>query len=122
MKLEVTQKLSRNSIAEMIELSKTYPPEQFHGVKKRKYPRWPIQGSTDFWPAGGDWRHPIAGYCHNLSQGGLGITCDEYLEPNMLVGLALHLEHASFHGLAIVRYCQKVRDKHMVGLEFIFED
>ncbi|UCD28371.1 MAG: PilZ domain-containing protein [Planctomycetota bacterium] len=122
MNLEVTQKLTRDAVFDFIRQQKTPPPEEQVAVEKRKYPRWPIGGIVEFWPADGDWQSPWKGICKNISLGGLGITCDRHIEPQTLVGIIMSSANKSFHGLATVRYCQKVRDKYMVGLEFNYYD
>ncbi|MHC4445402.1 MAG: PilZ domain-containing protein [Planctomycetota bacterium] len=122
MKANVTQKLTHKGLAELVQQLKQDTPSDYAGIEQRKYPRKPVVGHVEFWPANGNWQQPLIGECCDISEGGLGMSTDHYLEPQVLVGIAVYLDMACFHGLAIIRYCQKVRDSFMVGMEFVFED
>ena len=121
MKTAITQKLTRESISALVQQLKDDASDVYVSTEQRKYRRKSVVGLVEFWPAEGDWQQPLFGECCDISEGGLGMRGDYYLEPHVLVGFAVHLDMASFYGLATVRYCQKVRDKFMAGLEFVFE-
>lgn len=121
MKTDITQKLTHESISALVEQFKEDASGVYPVTEQRKYRRKIVAGVVEFWPADGDWQQPLFGECCDISEGGLGMRSEYYLEPNALVGFAVHLDMASFHGLATVRYCQKVRDKFTAGLEFVFE-
>jgi hypothetical protein len=94
--------------------------EHVDGPEKRRHPRWPFHGAVEIWPDGGDGRQVTHGSCLNMSESGIGISCDEALSPNTIMEVAVHLPELTFCGRATVRYCAKVRRQFMVGLEFIF--
>jgi hypothetical protein len=122
MKAEITQKLTYETISALVQQDIVSTVEPYVGIERRKYPRKPVTCVVEYWPADGNWRQPLIGECSNISECGLGMSCNCYIEPHILVGFAIYLDTACFHGLASVRYCKKVRDKYMVGLEFIFEE
>ena len=119
MKLDVTQRLTRENISELVQHFHEIIDANYTGIEKRKYPRRRATGVIEFWPADGDWQEPYVGECCGISEGGIGMRSDEYLEPYVVIGFVVHLEMASFHGLGTVRYCQEVRDRYMSGIEFI---
>lgn len=90
------------------------------GPERRRHPRWPFKGPVEIWPEGGDGTNVTHGTCLNVSESGLGLSCDEHLQPGSTVEIAVHLPEMTLCGKAAVRYCAEVRDQFMVGMEFIF--
>jgi len=87
----------------------------------RKHPRWPFAGPVELWlehdPGGV--RHVLA-TCENLSLEGVGIRCDERLDPGRELELAVHQPEQSLHGRAVVRHCTQFEQDYYCGLEFLF--
>jgi len=119
MQAEITQKLTPEIVKEYLSTQPEPPPDHYSSADRRKSPRWPLAGSVEFWLPNNNWEEPWIGNCRNLSPGGLGMSCDIFLEVDSIVGIILYLPVGSFHTTATVRYCQKVRDQYMVGLEFL---
>lgn len=90
---------------------------------KRLTPRWPFPGVVELWlpDENGDIQHSLATSV-NLGLHGIGIRCDEPLEPGVEVELAFHEPEISFHGRAIVRHATKMESEHLIGLQFIFKE
>lgn len=87
----------------------------------RRAARWPFPGTVELWlptPDGFE-RHQLA-TSHDLSVDGIGLRCDEKIEPGMELAIAIHEPEASFHGRAIVRHCTPDRrGGYVVGMEFL---
>lgn len=92
----------------------------FDGPEKRRRHRWAFKGAVELWPDGGDGRTVTHGTCMNLSENGIGLSCDEYIAPSTVMEVAVHLPEMTLCGRAVVRYCAEVRKQFMVGLEFLF--
>lgn len=90
---------------------------------KRHTPRWPFPGVVELWlpDENGDLQHSLATSV-NLSLHGIGIRCDEPLEPGIELELAFHEPEVSFHGRAVVRHATQLESDHLVGLQFIFKE
>lgn len=88
---------------------------------KRARQRWPFPGAVELWIPGEDETelHQLA-VCHNLSDHGIGVRCDEPLDVGMTLPLAIHLPEASFHGKGQVRHCSPRTNGFLVGIEFVF--
>ena len=88
----------------------------------RRTPRWPFPGVVELWlpDENGVLQHSLATSV-NLSLNGMGIRCDEPLEPGAKIELAFHEPEASFHGRAVVRHTTPMESDHLVGLQFIFD-
>ena len=117
-------KLSRKRIAALCksrqEACEAAQQEHHDGLEKRRHSRWPFKGAVELWPDGDDGRHAVHGTCMNLSESGIGLSCDQHLVPNTIMEIAVHLPEFTFCGRATVRYCAEVRKQFMVGMEFIF--
>ena len=89
---------------------------------KRRASRWPFPGVVELWMPDehGDLQHSLATSV-NLSSHGIGIRCDEPLEPSVELEIAFHEPEMSFHGRATVRHATKIETDYLVGLEFKFE-
>ena len=89
---------------------------------KRRSPRWPFPGVVELWLPNeeGVLEHSLATSI-NLSLHGIGIRCDEPLEPGVEVELAFHEPEVSFHGRAVVRHITQLESDCIVGLQFIFD-
>ncbi len=121
MQTEEIVKLTRKRVSALIkarqESAGTTP---FPGPERRQYPRWPFKGAIELWPQGGDGRQVWHGTCLNLSDTGVGLSCEVHFDPGTVLELAIHLPEMTLCGQGTVRYCARVRDQFMVGLEFIF--
>ena len=109
--------LSRERIAELVR-NRSNLPDPVPAHERRRAPRWPFPGTVEIYPAGGDGTVRYFGSCRNLSETGLGMRCEQYLEPESRVEIAIHLPEASLCGKAIVRYCMETPQGYMTGLEF----
>ncbi len=89
----------------------------------RGKPRWAFPGAVEMWvtDSTGLETH-LLGVCQNLSEGGVGVRCDEELEVGATLPIAVHQPEASFHGRGIVRHCTPRGQSLLVGIEFIFDD
>ncbi len=89
---------------------------------KRRTPRWPFPGVVELWlpDESGVLQHSLATSV-NLSLHGIGIRCDEPLEPGIELELAFHEPEISFHGRAVVRHATQMESDHLIGLQFIFD-
>jgi hypothetical protein len=118
---EIVQ-LTPQSITEVIEErkrrdAKTKP---FFGREQRRQPRWPFPSTAELAPVEGDTTIRWFATCHDLSQSGLGMTCDRYFEPNTHLEIGIHLPEATLFGQAVVRYCMETPRGFMTGVEFVF--
>ncbi|MBI4582304.1 MAG: PilZ domain-containing protein [Planctomycetes bacterium] len=123
MDIEEIVRLTRQQVAAVIEArQKTALGETEHPVahERRRHTRWPFKGAVEIWPENGDGRIVTHGTCLNIGETGLGLSCDEHLQPGSTVEIAVHLPEATLCGKAIVRYCAEVRNQFMVGMEFVF--
>ena len=114
-------KLTPEAIAKLLR-TREAPDAEYDGAERRDAPRWPFPGAIELRPADADGGTQWFGTCRNVSETGLGMTCDQYLDPGDRLDIAVHLPEASFYGQAIVRYCKEVRGQFMAGLEFLFDD
>lgn len=90
---------------------------------RRSLPRWPFLGTAELWiPEGDDTERYELATSLNLSLVGVGIRCDEPLEPGVELSVAIHEPEVSFHGRAVVRHCTEMEGDFLVGLEFLFSD
>ena len=115
-------KLTRKRIAEIVKARQDagkLPTEQAH-VERRKVARWPFKGAVELWPDGADGRSLTHGTCLNISETGMGLSCDEHLNSGQIMEVAVHLPEMTLCGRAIVHYCAEVRSQYMIGMEFVF--
>lgn len=96
------------------------PEPEHNGPERRRYPRWPFKGTVEIWPDRGESSRGTHATCLNISETGMGLSSDEYLQPGSVVEIALHLPEMTLCGRATVRYCAEVRKQYMVGMEFLF--
>jgi hypothetical protein len=92
----------------------------FAGREKRAAPRWPFPSTAEIAPADGDTTVRWFATCHDLSESGLGMTCDRYFEPETALEVGIHLPEATLYGRAVVRYCMETPRGFMTGVEFVF--
>ena len=91
--------------------------------ERRKTPRWPFLGTAELWiPDEDGVEHHALATSLDLSVQGVGIRCDEPLEPGMELAIALHEPEVSLHGRAVVRHCTAMEDEYLVGLQFLTAD
>lgn len=121
MKMDEIVKLTREAICDLLQ-RRQEGAEAFDGSERRTAPRWPFPGTVELRPDGGDGTVQWFGVCRDVSEGGLGMTCDQAFEPGTRLEIAFHLPEASFYGLASVRHCTEIPDGCIVGLQFEFED
>lgn len=113
-------KLTRDLIAHML-TQRDQQPGAYEGPERRQFPRWPVTGRVEMRPAGPHRNEHWVGDCHDISEGGLGLSCPHYVEPETLVDIVLELAGTSACARAVVRYCQQVRGRYMIGIEFNFD-
>ncbi|MHC4445401.1 MAG: PilZ domain-containing protein [Planctomycetota bacterium] len=119
---QVVEKLTRDNLNVMLDLRDTTLDDENTISEQRRTPHWLTEGAIEFWPVDETWNNPWRGRCRNISCGGLGMSSDHYLEQGANIGLAIYFDETCFQGKAVVRYCQKVRDQFMIGVEFIFDE
>ena len=90
---------------------------------KRSTARWAFPGAVEMWVPGPDGaeRH-VLGTCHNLTERGVGVRCDDPIEPGLTMAIAVHQPEVSFHGRGTVRHCSLRGKGYLVGFEFRFDD
>jgi hypothetical protein len=118
MKADEIVKLSHRSIFELLKGRQEPESSEAPGRERRRKPRWPFPGTVEIHVSG--CAEPCFGSLRNLSETGLGMSCDRYFELESRVEIALHLPEASFCGQAIVRYCMETPRGYMTGIEFDF--
>ena len=86
---------------------------------RRCQPRWPFPAQVELWFSQkcGAQRHILA-TCANLSEGGMGMRCDESLPVGLRIELALHQSDATLQGTGVVRHCTSTGSDYLVGVEF----
>jgi len=114
-------KLTRRGIADLLR-SPAHAAAAHSGNERRQTPRGTFPATVEIYPAGGDGTERWFGTCRNLSETGLGMSCDRHFDPEMPLDIAIHLPEASLCGRAVVRYCMETPHGFMVGLEFDFQE
>ncbi len=115
--------LTREGVAELLS-QRQHDNDPSSRNCKRRTPRWAFPSTVELWlpTEGSGERHTLATSI-NLSTHGIGIRCDEPLEPGLELGIAVHEPEVSFHGRAQVRHCTDTgRGFFIAGLEFVFDD
>jgi hypothetical protein len=122
MQTEEIVKLTRKRIAAIVKARQESGKltDSLPGPERRHHPRWPFKGAVELWPDGTGARSQLHGTCLNISETGVGLSCDKHLQPGDIMEVAVHLPEMSLCGRAAVRYCAQVRGQYMVGLEFLF--
>lgn len=115
-------KLTQKRIADIVKARQESGKlsDELPHVERRKHPRWPFKGAVELWPEGVDGRSLTHATCLNLSETGMGLSCDEHLNPGQPMEVAIHLPEMTLCGRAVVRYCAEIRGQFMVGMEFLF--
>ena len=87
--------------------------------ERRRHARWAFPAQVELWLAqpDGHEEHLLA-TCHDLSVGGVGVSCDRDLPIGLTIPIAIHQPEVTFHGHAIVRRCMRGPGGYLVGLEF----
>ena len=113
--------LTEKAIAKLLR-SRTSTLSADAGRGRRNAERWPFPGVVELWipDETGVPQHTLATSV-NLSAQGVGIRCDEPLEPGLDLDIAVHEPERSFHGRAQVRHCTQIESDHLIGLQFIFD-
>lgn len=120
-KTESIYRLTRRRIDKLLDGRRT-SPDAFGGDERRRQPRWPFPGTAELWPAGADGPPQWFATCLNLSEGGMGLRCDEPFEPGTPLDIAFHLPEASFFGRVTVRHCVETpKEDYHLGVQFAFE-
>ena len=89
---------------------------------KRDTSRWPFPGAVEIWvPGEGGTERHVLGACHNLTERGVGVRCDEPLELGATFAIAIHQPEMSFHGNGTVRHCTERGAGSREGMEFVFQ-
>jgi len=123
MRTEEIVRLTRKRVLAILKARQdaaTLPDDNPEGHERRHYPRWPFKGAVEIWPDGAANNKAIHATCLNLSETGMGLSCDEHLTPGTVMEIALHQPEMTLCGRATVRYCAQIRDQFMVGMEFLF--
>lgn len=114
--------LTSEAVAELLASRNTSEAQRSAG-ERRKTPRWPFPGTAELWiPDEDGIEHHALATSLDLSVDGVGIRCDEPLEPGLELAVALHEPEMSFHGRAVVRHCAAMGDEYLVGLQFVTAD
>ena len=113
-------RLTRQAVAELL-ASREAAAEPYEGHERRRVPRWPFDGAVEFRLAGGTGSPQWFGSCDNLSQTGLGASCDRHFEPGTRVEITVHQPEASLFGEATVCHCTQRGDEYYVGVDFDFD-
>jgi hypothetical protein len=118
---EIVQ-LTPEAVREIVEERKKRETgfKSFGAKERRRQPRWPFPSTAEIAPVDGDTTIRWFATCHDLSQSGLGMTCDRYFEPDTPLEIGIHLPEATLFGRAVVRYCMQTPRGYMTGVEFIF--
>ncbi len=116
-------RLNRDVLAKLLaDRAATQPHSHANG--KRRTPRWPFPGTVELWApedSGREW-YALATSV-NLSARGIGLHCDEPLEPDEELEIAIHEPEMSLHGRAVVRHCTEMESgAFLVGMQFLYED
>ena len=113
--------LTADAVAGLLE-SRRASGQMPAGLGKRAASRWPFPGAVEMWVpnTGGAERH-VLGACHNLTECGVGVRCDEPIEVGTTMPIAIHQPELSFHGKGTVRHCTIRGKGYLVGFEFAFE-
>jgi hypothetical protein len=90
--------------------------------ERRHTTRWPFPGTIEIHALGAPEQDQTFATCRNLSETGLGMSCDQFFDPESILEIAVHLPEATFLGRAVVRYCMKTPRGYMTGIEFQFPD
>ena len=115
------QPLTAQTVGRLLE-SRRLADEEPGELAKRRSSRWAFPGAVEMWVADQDGAevHTL-GVCHNLSERGVGVRCDEPLTIGVTLPVAIHQPEASLHGKGIVRHCTPRDSGYLVGIEFVFE-
>src|SRR5262249_14927464 len=109
-------KLTQQTVQDLIR-SRLQGVEACPGHEGRKSPRWPFPGTVEIQSVDGSpgqWFGP----CRNISETGLGMSCDQAFEQESVLEIAIHLPEATLYGNGIVRYSQQTPAGFMTGIEF----
>ena len=123
MSSQVVENLTRENLSDLLHPHQTTSDADGldQSTEQRRSPHWLAAGLIEYWPADENWSQPWQGKCRDISMGGFGMSSDHYLEHGSNIGVALHFGDKCYHGKAVVRYCQRVRDQFMTGAEFLFD-
>lgn len=121
MKAEEIVRLSRRGVSSLL-TAREQSTEPHLGHERRRKPRWPFPGTIELCVPGEEALIPRFGTCHDLSEEGVGFTCDEAFEPGTTLDIALHLPEASFYGRGTIRHRVRTPRGYLTGMEFLFED
>ena len=111
--------LTRGAIHDLLR-SRCEEHAQFGPQERRHNARWPFPGTIEIHPAGAPAHEQSFGTCRNLSETGMGMSCERFFEPEAILEIAVHLPEATLVGHAVVRYCMKTPRGFMTGIEFQF--
>jgi hypothetical protein len=113
-------KLTRQAVHHVLALRSGEEPG-FEGSERRRNQRWPFPGTAELRlvddPAETQW----FATCRDLSETGMGLSCDRYFEPGTPVEISIHLPEATLYGAATIRYCAHTPRGFMTGVEFAFD-
>lgn len=120
-------KLTRDGIARLVakraEEEDAPRPTADQGHERRRAIRWPFPGTVEIRVCGCDSSQLWFGSILNLSEGGLGMTCDRKFPLGTELEISVHLPEASFYGRCTVRHtCENEYEEYVTGVEFLFDD
>lgn len=85
----------------------------------RRAPRWPFPGQVQIWIQDANGQEvQIFATCHNLSENGIGLSCECSLPIGARLTIAIHQPEATYQGEAVVRHCTLSSDGYFIGMEF----
>lgn len=113
--------LSPESIREIIRLRQE-KHAGFEGRERRHAPRWPFPGTAELRPVDEQSTDRWFASCRDLSDTGLGLSCERFFEPGTQLEISVHLPEATLYGKVAVRYCMKTSRGFMTGVEFCFDN
>ena len=111
--------LSRKTVARLIE-NRQAEDAGATGRRRRRRARWPFPGPLQLWVrnAAGE-EIQLFGTCHNRNEHGIGVNCEQYVEPGTRVPIAIHQPEATYHGEGVVRHCTPSENEYFIGIEFV---
>ncbi len=121
MKTDEIMRLSRKGVKTVLS-ARQGASEPALRQERRRRPRWPFPGTIELCFPGERAPVPCFGTCHDLSEEGVGFTCDDAFDPGTVLDIALHLPEASFYGQGTVRHRVRTPRGYLTGMAFVFDE
>jgi hypothetical protein len=88
--------------------------------ERRREPRWPFASPVQLWVRNRMGQEvEIHATCINLTETGLGLSCEKPLESGLCIPIAIHQAEATYHGKGVVRHCTPSNGEYFVGIELV---